>query len=530
MTEIKHIVNEIERGNIRIPEFQRSYTWDRPKATLLMHSLYREYPIGIITFWTQQDQNDRSVRMIVDGQQRLTTIYACFKDTAPPRQRASKRELPIGMHFSPKQEIFKFPTRADRREDHTWIKVSHALQDDDDTIADWEKNMEADGASREERRRYNQRIRRLASVRDREIKEQEINANLESEEVIEIFDRINAQGKRLTRGELEMAWISVKCTDARDRITKEVNHWTSTPMEKAINEESIIRSMAAVHTGRYHTDSHKGKTFKGSGPTSEQILEALSKVETAHQAIHKLLVERLRIADHRAVPSSATFTIISKFLSRNGNRFTSASDEAKALAYHLTATGWGIYHGSTQTQIDGDLQAVDEENPWEALYRNACAKLGVSEVTTDPARFLVRRTSSDRFFCVIEMLRRAKDVLDWHTKIPIREYGHEELDAHHIFPRIHLEARSTRAEQLDNIANITLLTKETNLKIRDRAPEAYLAEIDDQDEKLLRAHGIPRNRDLWKIENYEKFLEERRGLMAEKTDEMIGKMRQGILP
>ncbi len=169
MTEIKHIVNEIERGNIRIPEFQRSYTWDRPKATLLMHSLYREYPIGIITFWTQQDQNDRSVRMIVDGQQRLTTIYACFKDTAPPRQRASKRELPIGMHFSPKQEIFKFPTRADRREDHTWIKVSHALQDDDDTIADWEKNMEADGASREERRRYNQRIRRLASVRDREI-------------------------------------------------------------------------------------------------------------------------------------------------------------------------------------------------------------------------------------------------------------------------------------------------------------------------------------------------------------------------
>ena len=424
MTEIKHIVNEIERGNIRIPEFQRSYTWDRQKATHLMDSLYREYPIGIITFWTQQNEDDRSVRMIVDGQQRLTTIYACFKDTAPPRQRASKRELPIGMHFSPKQEMFKFPTRADRRDDHTWIKVSQALQDDDDTIADWERNMEAGGTGWEERRRYNQRIRKLASVKNREIKEQEINANLESEEVIEIFDRINAQGKRLTRGELEMAWISVKCTDARDRITKEVNHWTSTPMGKAINEESIIRSMAAVHTGRYHTDPHKGKTFKGCDPTPEQILETLGKVEIAHQAIHKLLVKRLGITDHRAIPSSATFTIISKFLSRNGNKFSSASDEAKALAYHLTATGWGVYHGSTQTQIDGDLQAVDNEDPWEALYRSACAKLGVNKVTTNPAKFQVRRTSSDRFFCIIEMLRRAKDVLDWGTKIPVREYEH----------------------------------------------------------------------------------------------------------
>ena len=524
MTEIKHIVNEIERGNIRIPGFQRSYTWDRQKATLLMDSLYREYPIGIVTFWTQQDEDDRSVRMIVDGQQRLTTIYACFKDTAPPHQRTSKREIPIGMHFSPKQEEFKFPTRADRREDHTWIKVSEALQDDERT-ENWERNVEAGGANKDEIRRYHRRIRRLASVRDREIKEQEVDANLDPEEVIRIFDRINAQGKRLTRGELEMAWISIRCPDARGRIANEVERWSNTTMSRAVSEESVIRSMTAIHTGRYQTGE-----FKRSNPTPEQILEDISKVETSHEAIRSLLEDRLSVRNHRAVPSAASFTIISKFLSRNGNKFTSASEEAKALAYHLTATGWGIYHGSTQTEIDVDLRGVDNQNPWETLYRSACSKLGVSEITTDPARFQVRRTSSDRFFCIIEMLRNAKDVLDWYTNLPIREYQHQDLEAHHIFPRIHLEARNTSAEHLENIANIALLTKETNLKISDRAPEEYLAEIDGQDEELLRTHCIPRDRDLWKIGNYEKFLEERRSLMAKKTDEMIGKMRQGTLP
>ncbi len=61
--------------------------------------------------------------MIVDGQQRLTTtIYACFTDKEPPHHQNGKRDLPTGMYFSPKQEIFKFPSKEDRRTDRTWIK------------------------------------------------------------------------------------------------------------------------------------------------------------------------------------------------------------------------------------------------------------------------------------------------------------------------------------------------------------------------------------------------------------------------
>ena len=528
--EIKHIVNQIDNGNISIPEFQRGYVWNRQKTTLLMNSLYHQYPIGVVTYWEQPDDQNRSIRMIVDGQQRLTTIYACFRDKAPPHHRKGRGELPTGMCFSPKREQFKFPTSRDRQEDHTWIKVSDLLQESEAGISEWEERVEADGASRDELRRYRQHINKLIRVRDREVKEQEIESTLDPEEVIQIFDRINAQGQKLTRGELEIAWISIRCDEARELINREVEKWSKTPMRKVITEDSIIRNMAAIHTGKYQTGIGQSETFKASNPTANDIVEVLEKVSQAHESIGTLLLNRLAVSDHRAISTSAPFTIISKFVAAQGGKFPDAKTEAQALAYHLGATGWGIYHGSTASAIDADLKELDTETPWQNLYKSTCSKLGVSDIVTDPAKFKIARRSSNRFFCIVEMLQKTKDMKDWYTGIPIREYPADELDAHHIFPRIHLDARGTPYEDLENIANIALITKETNQKIRDRAPEAYLDEIDRQDQEMLRAHCIPRDKELWKIENYEKFLEKRRELMSQKTNLILGRLRQGILP
>ena len=71
-----------------------------------------------------------------------------------------------------------------------------------------------------------------------------------------------------------------------------------------------------------------------------------------------------------------TFTIIAKYLSKTRGQFPSKSEEAKALAYHLTSTGLGVYHGSTDSQIDQDLAAVDQADVWDELLAKATAKIG----------------------------------------------------------------------------------------------------------------------------------------------------------
>ena len=235
-------------------------------------------------------------------------------------------------------------------------------------------------------------------------------------------------------------------------------------------------------------------------------------------------MERLAITDRRAIPTVATFPAIARYLTQNGGRFPSATEEAKALAYHLTATGWGVYHGSTETQIDSDIKCSDESDPWVALHNSARSKVG--EPNAEPVRFQMNRRGG-RFFAIVHVLQKQPDVCDFLTGRPVREYEPGELEQHHIFPRVHLQTRGTKRDDLEAIANIALITSQSNQDLKDRPPENYFADIDKDGGAMLNAHCIPRDRELWRIENYERFLERRRELLAEAANKLMTNLRSG---
>ena len=520
--EIQHVVKDIKNGQISIPYFQRGYTWDRVRAVDLMDSLYRQYPIGIVTYWDQETK-DRTTKMIVDGQQRLSTIYACCTGEVPPTYTNTDKVPLTEMYFDPEKEKFQF-IRGRGTKNPILIKTSEVLGDKyKDALSAWACRAETAGILPEQRREYEQRINKLLRIRDRDIKEQEINTEITADDVIQIFNRINTKGKGLTTGELEMAWISNIWREAREEIKREIARWRNHPIRQVTTADNIIRTMGTIHTGRYEKDG-----FRKSSPSKEDLRNALLKVRDAHDAIAELLTERLRISESKSVSTAAPFTVIAKYLQKNGGKFISASEEAKAAAYFLTASSWRIYRGATPTQIDNDLKAMDTEDPWEAVHKNARATIG--EVTADPVMFDVKRNGSDRFYSMLDFIRKTPEVTDWYTNIPIRKYQPEELEQHHIFPKAQLEKTATKDEDVDNVGNIALITGETNREITDTATSEYLAEIDNKDYKILEAHCITRNRSLWNIEKYEEFLQERRNLMAQKANKNIEMLRKGIFP
>src|SRR4029450_7802200 len=86
---VEELVSMIERGELRLPEMQRQYVWRSTRVRDLMDSLYRGYPSGAILLWdTDEDGPERefwvkqvnnpyqSVRLLLDGQQRLTSLSA----------------------------------------------------------------------------------------------------------------------------------------------------------------------------------------------------------------------------------------------------------------------------------------------------------------------------------------------------------------------------------------------------------------------------------------------------------------------
>ena len=87
---VEELVNMIQRGNLRLPEMQRRYVWREPRSNPL-DSLYRGYPSGAILLWetdedvplqdfavTQERNPYGSTRLLLDGQQRLTSLSAAI--------------------------------------------------------------------------------------------------------------------------------------------------------------------------------------------------------------------------------------------------------------------------------------------------------------------------------------------------------------------------------------------------------------------------------------------------------------------
>ena len=310
-----------------------------------------------------------------------------------------------------------------------------------------------------------------------------------------------------------MARMCITWQPAKAKIRAEDQKWQDTPLSRAMNENAIIRTMTAVHTGGYPRNGL-------ATATSADLEASFNETANANAVMAKSLIERLAIHDKRAIPTVATFAAIARYLSRNGGQFPTAAEEAKAIAYHLTATGWGVYHGSTETQIDSDVKCADGADPWLALYNSARSKVG--EPNAEPVRFEINRRGG-RFFAIVHVLQKQPNVHDWLTGHPIREYQPEQLQQHHIFPRAHLLARKTEHSDLEAVGNIV----RRNEPQARRPPEDYLAEIDQDGGNTLNAHCIPRDRELWKIKNYEQFLLARRKLMAEATNRLMANLRAG---
>ena len=116
--KIHQFISRIKNGGMQLPAFQRGYVWQPATAAHLMDSLYREYPVGVITTWETE-----SGQLIVDGQQRIGSIYACCTDEVPEVYRDEEKRPRTGLHFNVTTEEFKFPSQRDLR-DPTWVSLA----------------------------------------------------------------------------------------------------------------------------------------------------------------------------------------------------------------------------------------------------------------------------------------------------------------------------------------------------------------------------------------------------------------------
>src|SRR6478609_1073726 len=183
MAKLSTILDQIDNGSLLLPEFQRGYVWNREQVRGLMSSVYRAYPVGGFLVWETQPTDGlvrgdavkpgSMKRLLLDGQQRITSLYGIVRRPPPPFFEGDARSF-TGLHFNVEEESFEFYAPAKMQADSRWISVSALFAKGAHALVD---PMTKDPALFARAWGYMERLTRLRSVLDRDFHEELITGS-----------------------------------------------------------------------------------------------------------------------------------------------------------------------------------------------------------------------------------------------------------------------------------------------------------------------------------------------------------------
>jgi uncharacterized protein with ParB-like and HNH nuclease domain len=205
--DLVSLVKFVELGEIGLPDIQRPFVWKNAKVRDLFDSMYRGYPVGYLLLWQNAyDEDSKAIGvdakakpprlLIVDGQQRLTSLYAVVRGIPVKRENFTTENIEIA--FSPLTEKFEVADAAIRR-DKSYIPNISAVWAEDTSIfqllASYMEGLESSReVSTEERKQIEKAIARLNGLLSFPFTALELAPHIEEEQVADVFVRINVTG------------------------------------------------------------------------------------------------------------------------------------------------------------------------------------------------------------------------------------------------------------------------------------------------------------------------------------------------
>lgn len=217
MMKISFLLDSIDDGTVVLPEFQRGYVWTRDQVKGLFQSLYKRFPVGGLLIWnTRADVTALrgsntapavNVKLLLDGQQRVTSLYGVLRGRPPEFfENPERTKAFTGLYFNLEDETFEFYRQTKMSGDPMWISVTDLMMQGPEEITT--KLSDVADMHATDLVRYINRAQRLFSVRDIEFHDENISGEDKTVDVVvDIFNRVNSGGTKLSKGDLALAPI-----------------------------------------------------------------------------------------------------------------------------------------------------------------------------------------------------------------------------------------------------------------------------------------------------------------------------------
>ena len=554
---VQKLVSDIELGVLRLPEMQRRYVWRSTRVRDLLDSLYRGYPSGTILLWEteedvpvqefaveQQETYSQNTRLLLDGQQRLTSLAAVIRGK-PVNVKGRKK--PIELLFNLKHpdtlavvtEVHEDATKEEEEliEDETdstedeigkrlnqmtfvvatkklarlpqWVKVTDVFKSDSDS--EFLKRAGVNGFDDPNYDRYSQRLAQLRGIRKYEYRLEVLGRELSYDEVTEIFVRVNSLGAKLRSSDLALAQITAKWRGA----LKEFQSFQKTCAQNGFNLDLglYIKNLIVFATGQSRFHIVGGITLDTLKTSWKESCEGI-------EFALNFLKNNVKI-DSPALLSSP-FVIITLAFYCHKRKYNLSPQEANDMrCWMLVANAKGRYsRGSSETILDQDLATLREGGAQQLTER---LRQQVGRLEIEPEE-LEGRNQRSALFKTMFLAFRAAGAKDWKSQLAIalsHSGVQHRLQFHHIFAKAKLKGVYTRYEA-DDIANLCFISGKLNRQISDKAPSEYFFDIlESSGADAFSSQCIPIDSHLLQPENYKAFLKERRKLIAKRINQFL---------
>ena len=511
------LINEIEKGIIKIPKFQREFVWSIDRTAKLLDSILKGYPIGTFILWqTDERINDiknvgnleipetpdgTKVEYVLDGQQRITSLFAAYRGA----------------------EIQK--TGEKKVTDYSGIVVNldKNLGENDDQVITAEPTGEkcislsnvlnfSFSKAKELSEEFSEDELELINAYCTAFKTYEFSTVvLRKEDIdsaIEVFTRINTGGQTLTLFEI----MSAKTYDEKQNFDMQAK-WEAFIKElETINYEgvynTVVLSLLSLVLSR--TKECKRKTILALDKQTiidnwEDAISALKDSIDYFRTTYRIPVSQLLPYDSLLVPFAYFFYFRNKEKPDSGQR------------KFLEEFFWRIslshrYSSSTESRLAQDIKRIDQ------ILKNQRPDYSEIKVDLDSSEALIETnfSAADSYckavLCLLayqepkDFQDNGKVILDnsWLKIASSKNY-------HHFFPKKYLENKEIANS--NSLVNITFVSDRLNKRtIRARAPSSYIDDFRDENSdinKALNSHFIDIKGFGIESDDYDTFLKER---------------------
>ncbi len=555
---LRLLVDNIKTGEIGLPDIQRPFVWSNIKVRDLFDSMYRGYPVGFFLFWQNVESHDaKSIGstgkqkaprlLIVDGQQRLTSLFAVIQGESVVRDDYSSEKIDIA--FNPLKERFEVADAAIRNNKYFIPNISAIWNTDLFDLAD-EYLAAVEPISDAEKRKVRKAIQRVHALESYPFTALELAYSLSEEQVADVFVRINSTGTSLNQSDFILTLMSVFWDEGRSELERFCRQ-AKTPSSDRLSPynhfiepspDQLLRVSVGVAFKRarlQHVYSLlRGKDLE-TGDFSDQRREAQFGIlrEAQKKVLHldnwHDFLRAIRQAGYvgkRFVTSDNTllFCYTLYLLGKCEYQVPEESLRRVIGRWFFMSSLTGRYAGSSESTMEFDLarlRGAEGPDNFLRILDGACDATFTNDFWTislpnDLATSSMRSPSLFAYYASLVLLNAKA----FFSSQPIEETIDPALrprrsgeERHLLFSKKHLDSLGyVKSRDTNQIANCVITDDLDHGTSLHGSPASYLPallkKVDRQEaERMYYWHALPLG---WETLNYQEFLMRRRELMA----------------